>query len=358
MVCIAAFIILCIVSVGVGLLSLVPKFRERYGRKFWAVFKKSWGCVGKRVTLQKCETNFKEDVKNSILRKVVIRKPKLVKPIGIAIEILSVLVVLITVWSLLEGAKAGLSLYALGTCSPARPDACVAAATDICPATNTRLNWFEEWGEIFGALPDRLKTWEAADYLPATPVYYAAFDAEKPVALDVFDPGCDKCLQSFRNQLEAGLMASHNVALLPYPTEAESRDYRFNNAYLISTYILALGRPEFNAVLEPLPEHVNTGWRIIQRLFTEFSPEGVVWQSVLKAETTSAEEARKILEGWLTEWGYGAEEVTRARELAAGEETMQQLAEIREIVKTRIHVIGVPTTIYDGKKHTGVFTSE
>jgi hypothetical protein len=349
MVCIAAFIILCLIGVFVAILSI---WRRDIGRKYWAVFKKAWGCVGKRVTLQKCETNFKDDVKNSILRKVVIKQPKLVKPIGTAIEVVAVLIVLVTIWSLVEAGKAGLSLYALGTCNPARPDACIAAATDVCPVGDTKLNWFEEWGEIFAAMPDRMKNWDAREYLPENPAYYRVYDESKPVAVDVFDPGCDKCLQSFRNQLAAGFFDSHNVAILPYPTEGETRDYRFNNSYVVSAYMMA-------AAEVPLAgAEVSTPWRIVEKLFTGFNGAGVIWQSVMKADDTSEEMARQWLEEWLEEFGYAPAEIERIRELADGEEMMQKMQANQEIVKNKLHIKGVPTTVYDGRKHTGIYKNE
>jgi hypothetical protein len=105
MVCIAAFIILLIVGIFVAFISI---FKPKVGKRYLKTLKKSWGCFGKRVTLQKCETGFGDDVKNTILAKLVLKKPKLVKPVSIGIEVASILVVLITVWSLVEGAKAGL----------------------------------------------------------------------------------------------------------------------------------------------------------------------------------------------------------------------------------------------------------
>ena len=84
MVCIVAFIILCLMSVIVAFLSI---FRRDIGKRWWKTFKKAWGCVGKKVRLQKCETGFKEDIKNSILSKVIVKRPKLVKPISIGLEV-------------------------------------------------------------------------------------------------------------------------------------------------------------------------------------------------------------------------------------------------------------------------------
>lgn len=347
MVCIAAFIILCLLSVFVAILSI---FRRDIGKKYWSAFKKAWGCVGKRVTFQKCETNFKEDVKNSVLKKVVVKKPKLVRPISVAIEVIAVLIVAVTVWSLVEVAKGGLAIYALGTCNVSQPDACVVSSTDTCPATNTKLNWFEEWGEIFRAIPDRMKDWDSSEYLTANPLYYYEYDESKPVALDIFDPGCDKCLQSFRNQFEDGFFERNNVVMLPYPTEAESRDYRFNNSYLITAYIVAVGETGRSD-----GSGVSLAWKIPQRMFLEFDDKGVIWQSVLKADETSEEMARDMLESWLLEWGLSEEEVAEVRARVAGDEVAGQIDEIRDIVKEQIHVVGVPTTVYDGKKHTGIY---
>ena len=347
MVCIAAFIILCLLSVFVGVLSI---FRRDIGKKYWATFKKSWGCVGKRVTFQKCETNFKEDVKNSILRKVVVRKPKLVKPIGVAIEVAAVLIVLITAWSLVEGAKAGMALWTLGTCNVSQPEACVVGATDVCPVNGAELNWFEEWGVIFQAIPGKFKNWDAEQYLMEKPIWFHTFDESKPVAIDIFDPGCDKCLQSFVNQVDAGFFSDYNVAMLPYPTAGESREFRFNNSYVVTTYILAVAKV-------PLVEssNINTAWRIPMRLFTEFDDDGIIWQSVMKSDETSEADAREIIESWLVEWGYSSGDISAIRKLAEGDEVMEQMEEIRVLVHDRIQVLGVPTTIYDGRKHTGIF---
>ena len=89
MVCIAAFIILAIIGIFVAFISI---FKPKVGKRYLKTLKKSWGCVGKRVTLQKCETGFGDDVKNNVLSKLIIRHPKWVKPLSILIEVLSVVI--------------------------------------------------------------------------------------------------------------------------------------------------------------------------------------------------------------------------------------------------------------------------
>ena len=161
MVCVAAFIILCLISVIVGFLSI---FKRDIGAKWWKVFKKAWHCVFKKVRLQKCDTNFKDDVKNTILKKVVIKHPKWTKPISVTIEIVAVLIVLITVWSIIIAIKSLLALWVFGTCNVSQPSQCSLGA-EVCSIDREEpKNIFEkigrgigEWGEIFSAIPDRLE---------------------------------------------------------------------------------------------------------------------------------------------------------------------------------------------------------
>ena len=168
MVCVAAFIILCLISVVVGFLSI---FKRDIGAKWWKVFKKAWHCVFKKVRLQKCDTNFKDDVKNTILKKVILRRPKWVKPISIAVEVLSVLIVLVTIWSIVIAIKSLLALWVFGTCNVSQPSQCSLGA-EVCSIDQAEPNnifeklgrGFGEWGEIFSHIPDRLKTWSADDF--------------------------------------------------------------------------------------------------------------------------------------------------------------------------------------------------
>ena len=128
MVCIAAFIILTIIGLFVAFISI---FKRDFGKRYLKVFKKAWGCVGKKVRLQKCETGFKEDVKNTILSKVIIKHPNWVKPLSIVMEVVSVIIVAITVWALATAIKSLLALWALGTCNVTKPAACSLGA-EVC----------------------------------------------------------------------------------------------------------------------------------------------------------------------------------------------------------------------------------
>lgn len=353
MVCIAAFIILCLMSVIVGFLSI---FRRDIGKRWWKTFKKSWGCVGKRVTLQKCETGFKDDIKNSILSKVIVKKPKLVKPISIGIEVASVLIVLITVWSLVEGAKAGLALWSLGTCNVQRPEACSLGA-EVCSIDGDSGPknpieaigyWFSDWGEIFGAIPDKFRDWDSAVF-DFDGVLMK--DVEGSRAIDIFDPGCSVCLQSYRAQRESGFFEKNKVLLVPFPIQDAEGKFKFANSKLIVSYIFAVRdaeKPEgYNLELEPAAA-------IIDRIFMGKNSEGKNYQKLFN-DYYSSEQAEKELQDWLKMFGYSDEQIQEIEKQSHSEKVWEMISNNNNIVVNDIHAKGIPTMIYNGKKHTGLY---
>jgi hypothetical protein len=208
-ICIAAFIVLGVIVLS---LPVVRIFNRAWADKTWAMFKSAWGCVGRRVTFRKCDNNFKDQIKNGILKKVVVRRPRWVKPLSVLIEILSVLIIIITIWSLLVGVKSLVSLAAYGTCDPVTPEACVVGDAEACYTTEAKQsdnplewvgNWFVEFGEAAAAILARLTNWQAEDYLPAGAAFYTETEGN-PVALDIFDPGCKWCRESYKNQKQSG----------------------------------------------------------------------------------------------------------------------------------------------------------
>ena len=346
MVCIAAFIILCLVGVFVAILSI---FRRDIGRKYWAVFKKSWGCVGKKVTLQKCETNFKDDVKNSLLSKVVLKHPKWIKPLGTAIEVGSVLIVFITIWSLVESIKALLAIWVFGTCNVSQPESCALGA-EVCgieaaEPTNPiewTGRWFSEWGEIFTNIPDRFHSWNAEDYLVEPYSFATQYQDNKPLAIDIFDPGCTICMQSYRNQKDSGFFEQNNTVLMVYPIELPDGGYKFANSDLIARYIHASDLLDTDYTMQ-----------IVDRLFTESDNNGVNYQAVFLG--ASREKAEQLLQEWLQDFGASKKEIEQIQRAALGDEVTEIMAQVKTMVESTIHVKGIPTLIYDGKKHNGLY---
>lgn len=366
MVCIAAFIILLLISVPVLGLAIIGKFNERVAKlvkPYFMMFKKAWYCVGRRVTFRKCDSNFKSEIKDSVLSRLVVRHKKWIKPVSVSIEIAAVLVVALTAWSLVEAAKAGMSLYVFGTCDVRQPEACLFGDGQVCSTEtaeekNFVEQYFYEWGEIFQGIPARIRNWNAQEFITDEMGFWN-FDDNKPYALDIFDPGCVNCLKSFNNQLAGGFFDNYNVALMPYSTsDHESEDgYKFPNSHLIAQYIVAARGFARKGIEAP-------EWEIVKKLFTEKDDSldvVIVYQEAfngvrgLSGTPYTTEKAVSVLKKWLREMGFSASEIEEIAKKAESEEVEAKIAEYRRIVDDDIRTKGTPTLIFDGQRHIGVW---
>ncbi|MBR2709989.1 hypothetical protein IKE72_02835 [Candidatus Saccharibacteria bacterium] len=348
MVCIAAFIILGVVGIFVAIISI---FKPSVWKKYKKLMKKSAGCLGKKVRLQKCETGFKEDVKNSMLSRVLVKHPKWVTPLSWLIEILSVVFVIVVVWAILTSVKSLLALWALGSCNVTKPSACTMGA-EMCSIDESEPQnpaesigrWFEEWGEIFSAIPDKFRTYKAEDYL----LNYITIDdagstSGKPAALDILDPLCIVCMNSYRNQKSDGFFERYDVRLVPFAIQDADNKYKFENSEIIVRYIFAAEQ-----------YRGGEGVKILDRIFTGTDGDGISWQSVFQ-DDFSREEAAAQLEEWLREDDFPSDGIKQVAATAMDESTTRKMQENREIVEKQIKVKGIPTEIYDGAKHTGLY---
>ena len=342
MVCIAAFIILILVGIIVAFLSI---FNRDLGKKYLKVLKKSWHCFSRRITFRKCDTKFSDDVKNILLKKVVIKKPKLVKPISVTIEIASIAIVVLTAWSLIEAAKAGLALWVFGTCNVSQPANCALGA-ESCAIDETDLNWFTEWGEIFAAIPDKFHTYNADDYDLSYITASSDQVTDAPVAIDIFDPGCSVCMISYRNQKSSGFFDNYNVRLVPFAIQAPDDTYKFKNSELIVRYMLAA--TEINPDLS---------LSIIDRIFTGKNHDGISYQTLFN-EDYDYDTAKAKLIGWLKADDATDKDIKTITENAYSSTITDQLAKNRDIVEHQIKVKGIPTMLYDGIKHTGLYKKD
>ncbi|MBQ6313343.1 hypothetical protein IJI29_00515 [Candidatus Saccharibacteria bacterium] len=347
MVCIAAFIILAIIGVFVAVISI---FKPKVGKAYLKMFKKAWGCLWKKVRLQKCETGFKDDVKNTLLSRVIIKHPKWVKPLSVIVEILSAVIVVVAVWAVLTAIKSLLALWVLGTCNVTKPEACSLGA-EVCSIDNSEPDnffeatgrWFTEWGEIFEAIPDKFRSYNAEDYdlnyISANP----GSGANKPIAVDIFDPGCSACMASYKNQKEAGFFDKYDVHLVPFAIQDSEGNYKFKNSEIIVKYIFAV-------------EQLRSGFavNILDRIFTERNEDGVSYQNIFN-EDYDEKEAREKLEEWIVLDGFSRKGLEEIRKIVDYPETADKMKENKEIVENSLHIKGIPTFIYDGKKHTGLF---
>lgn len=350
MVCIAAFIILALIGVFVAGISI---FKPKVGKAYLKMLKKSWGCLWKKVRLQKCETGFKEDVKNTLLSKIMLKHPKWVKPLSVLIEILSIIIVLIAVWAILTAIKSLLALWVLGSCNVTKPSACSLGA-EVCSIDESEPSnpieatgrWFTEWGEIFEAIPDKFKTYNADDYNFNYIDMSGNDDGSLDTVIDIFDPGCSVCMISYRNQKSAGFFDEHNVRLVPFAIQDADGTYKFHNSEIIVRYMFAA-------------EQIKSGLSltIIDKIFTGKNSEGVSYQNKFK-DDYSYEEAVNKLESWLIQSGLDENGIAEIRQIVNYPETFEKMVENKNIIEGELRVKGIPTIIIDGKKHTGLWKSE
>jgi hypothetical protein len=347
MVCIAAFIILALIGVFVALISI---FKPKVGKAYLKALKKSWGCLWKKVRLQKCETGFKEDVKNTLLSRIMLKHPKWVKPLSILIEILSIVIVLIAIWAILTAVKSLLALWALGSCNVTKPSACTLGA-EICsidesePANPIEATgrWFTEWGEIFEAVPDKFRSYNAIDYNFNYITINPNEVEDLPTAIDIFDPGCTVCMSSYKNQKSTAFFDSYNVRLVPFAIQDADGNYKFKNSETIVRYMFATEQ-----------YHSGMSLEILDRIFTGKNSEGISYQNKFNEDYTKEEAAAKI-EQWLKQAGLKDEEISEIRKTTNYPEITNKMNENKNIIENELKIKGIPTMIYDGKKHTGLF---
>ena len=76
-------------------------------------------------------------------------------------------------------------------------------------------NWFSDFGTTIAAIPDRIKSWNADDYLPANPSYFK-YSLGKPTALLIFDPGCQICQDDYIKLKKTNFFSLHNLTYIAY----------------------------------------------------------------------------------------------------------------------------------------------
>ncbi|MBQ9018573.1 hypothetical protein IJ117_02365 [Candidatus Saccharibacteria bacterium] len=317
------------------------------------MFKKAWGCLWKKVRLQKCETGFKEDVKNTILSRVIVKHPKWVKPLSIMIEVVSVVIVVAAVWALLTAIKSLLAIWALGSCNVSKPEACGMGA-EVCSINASEPSnpieatgrWFEEWGEIFEAIPDKFRTYNAEDYDFNYVSVNPGSGADRPIAVDIFDPGCSVCMISYRNQKEAGFFDTYDVHLVPFAIQDADGNYKFANSEIVVRYMFAV-------------EQLRSGMavKLLDHIFTERNDDGLSYQSVFN-DVYTRDEAISQLETWIVQDGFDKDGLKELRAIVAYPEITDKMTDNRNIIEKELRVKGIPTTIYNGGRHTGLWQAE
>ena len=349
MFCVAAFIVLVVMAA----------FSARYRRYVGT----AWNCVWRRVTFRPCDTTFKQDVKDHLLAPIAARRPGLVRPASITLEILAVLVILTTIWSGYTVVKSAVNLYVYGTCNKQDSASCTLGAeacsiTDETPGFMESLgefdvlgafgNEFASLGETFAAIPARLQTWTAEDNLPANASYLTE-DAANPVALEVIDPGCTFCRALFLNIEEAGFENDYNLSYVAYPISGTD-GYKFPNSLLVTQYLEALRLHPLESAETPVD------WQILERIFTEKAETGLPWQDTINS--MDADEATATLTGWLADFGLSADQIDVVVAAAGSDTVADVIAANKTLVEEEIATVKIPSIIFDGRRHDGLVKVE
>ena len=281
------------------------------------------------------------------------KHPKWVKPLSVIMEVISVIIVAVAVWALLTAIKSMLALWALGSCNVTKPSACSLSA-EVCSIDESEPanvfeatgRWFTEWGEIFEAIPDKFKTYNADDYEFNYVTVLTKEGADRPVVVDIFDPGCSVCMISYRNQKESGFFDKNDVRLVPFAIQNADDSYKFANSEIVVKYMFAVEQVRSELAVS-----------LIDHIFTGKDEDGVSYQTLFN-DYYSREEAIKVLEGWLKGDGLDKDQIKEVRKIVDYPEIATKMSENRNIIESQLKVKGIPTMIYDGKRHTGLWKAE
>ncbi len=348
MFCIAAFIILGILSI----------FSARYRR----LAGEAWKCVARKTTFRKCDTNFKENLKSRLLSGLAVRRPRLARFFERWIEVLAFIFVILTIWSLLTAVRSGLNLYVYDTCHPSNPESCSlgAEACSIDSAqpqfwhslkTGHLLSWAhadaKQFVNTIERVPDRMKKWQPLSYTTKTSTYYKKFDASKPTALEIVDPGCTFCAQLFKHMQAADIENRYNLTYLPYPIpNPNNNGYKFANSYLMASYLEAIRHQPQLSLATP------ADWQILQRVFTWQDANHDIYQSKIDFSYTGTQ-TEALLQKWLGQIGYSPDQIQAIASAAKSQDIKNVLANDRKTVETQIKTVKIPTLLLGSRRYDG-----
>lgn len=355
MFCIAAFIVFAILAI--------------FSASFRPLAAKAWHCALRRMTFRPCDVSFREEMKGKLVGKLVFTHPRLARFLHRWIDWLSFAFVVLSAWSLLYVARAGLNLWVYDTCDPRSAESC-SLSGEACSIDQASLGLLQalkekhmgEWaagpfvrfGETISRIPDRLKTWNPKEYLGPTATFYRPLDESKPYALEVIDPGCKFCKKLTKNLKDAGTMEQMNVSYLLYPIpKTATGGYKFSHSLLMASYVEATK----SVPLARGDTSVSPDWQLLGKIFAEPEGNGVDLQTKFNIGMTTLD-AERALKTLLREIGYNASEIGRITELAASDAVKESLAAQRAIVEERIRTIKIPTLLIGGRRFDRVVSPE
>ncbi len=320
--------------------------------------KKAWYCLVRKIQFKPCDINFNEELKGKMLGKLIFTHPRLGSFLYKWADVLSIVFVVLSVWSLWAVVRSSVYLLAYDTCDPYSEEGC-SLAGDSCTINVGSISFLDaarsglvmDWttlhlktfGEAVTRIPNRFKTWNAEEFLPANPSYYADYDAGKPTALEVIDPSCKFCGELFKNIKTAGFENRYNLTYVAYPIPNSDGTYRFPNSMLIARYLEATKTlPRLNGAV--------ADWYILEQIFTGKDEDGTSWQDkfIVVYDETQAEAK---LQDFLREAGHTEEAVALVADAVRANAMADALEQNRVLVEEQIKTIKIPTIIFGGDRY-------
>lgn len=315
-----------------------------FSKDYRILFRKSWECVFKKLTLKPCDINIGEEVKNKLLGKIVFKSPRFAKFIDKTASLWAFIFVVLSVWSLLYVANGALNLWVYDTCNPTSGESCALGGEACGVNTDTAPSLLETISRI----PDRLKNWNAQEFTSENSSYYS-FEENKKTAIEVIDPGCKFCKKLWGNIKESKFEQKYNLTYIAYPIPHKG-GYKFPHSYMIVSYLEVLkGMP-----LSSDRTEVPTDWLLLDKIFTDVDKKNNTdIQNAINTIYTK-DEVIVIINNYLREFGYTEDQIIQISELVNSETIKEIVEKNKNVVEEQIKTVKIPTIIFDGRRYDRV----
>lgn len=324
-----------------------------FSKTYRTLFKKAWLCAFKKITLKPCDENFGNEVKNLILGKLFFKLPRFARFLDKTMTFWAILFVILSLWSLLYTANAGLNLWVYDTCNPTNGESCSLGGEACGLNTEKAPNIIDTLSRV----PDRFKNWQAKDYISESATYYNKYDSSKPDAVEFIDPGCRFCKKLWGNIKQSGFENNYNLTYVVYPIPQKNNDsgYHFPNSYYIASILEAVK-------LVPNPANRNSNipsdWRLLDKIFTAKDDKYKTdLQNAINTIYTK-DEVTNLIRSYLQEFGYNEIQIKEIEELAKSEKVKNSLDKQASIVTDKVKTVKIPTIIFSGKRYDRVVDAE
>ena len=151
---------------------------------------------------------------------------------------------------------------------------------------------------------------------------------------------------SYRNQKSTGFFDNYNVRLVPFAIQDAEGNYKFKNSAVIVKYIFAAEK-----------YRAGYGIKLLDHIFTNKNEDGISYQNLFN-EDYDNDKAVAQLDKWLHDDGLHTAEIKELKKQIDSEVIQDKMSTNKNIVENELRVKGIPTMLYDGGRHTGLYKTE